>query len=317
MSIYITIDGGTTNTRINLVNDRKIIDSINLSIGAYANIEKGYLFKNEIKSAIERLLNNNSLKEKDIVRILVSGMITSEFGLCKLEHIRVPAGIAELCVNAKEMKIEEISSVPIVFICGVKTIGGSFENCDIMRGEETELMGIANTDYGKCVYVLPGSHTKIIKTDEAGRIVDFTTMLTGEMIKAISQNTILKDAVKLNNSDINSSYLLKGYDYCCSEGINKSLFKARILKNVFNCTNDEIYSFFMGTVLCDEIKQIQKADAQAVILGGKAQIKEALSIILRARDNKKIITLDDDTVKTATVLGAIRIFENDIILSRS
>ena len=55
-------------------------------------------------------------------------------------------------------------------------------------------------------YVLPGSHSKLIHVDGAGRIVDFTTMLTGEMIAALSQNTILKDAVYLAGTRLDESW---------------------------------------------------------------------------------------------------------------
>ena len=34
MSLYIIIDGGTTNTRINLVENKKTIADINLNVGA-------------------------------------------------------------------------------------------------------------------------------------------------------------------------------------------------------------------------------------------------------------------------------------------
>ena len=99
MSIYITIDGGTTNTRINLIKSGTIIDSIKLNIGAKSSIENKDSYKNEIKTAIERVLKNNHLCEEEISQIIASGMITSEFGLCNLEHIDVPAGISELHSN--------------------------------------------------------------------------------------------------------------------------------------------------------------------------------------------------------------------------
>lgn len=309
MSIYITIDGGTTNTRISLVENRKIIDNIKLNIGARASIENKDSLKSEIKKAIEKILKENNVTEKDVIRILASGMITSEFGLCNLEHIKTPAGIDELHHSIKEMDLKEISSIPFAFIRGVKTSSDSFEKADIMRGEETELMGIINPDYGKCVYVLPGSHSKIIITDASGKILDFSTMLTGEMIASLSQHTILKDAVDLSVSDLNDEYLLKGYDYCRQDGINKALFKTRILKNVLKCGKEEIYSFFMGTVLCDEIEQIIKCDAETIVIGGRTQIKNAMVEILKSRDNKKIISLDESTVKLSVILGAIRIFE--------
>ena len=46
------------------------------------------------------------------------------------------------------------------------------------------------------------------------------------------------------------------YDYCEHWGLNCALFKARILKNVFQCGPLEAYSFFAGAVLHDEVKSL-------------------------------------------------------------
>ncbi len=308
MSIYIAVDGGTTTTRVILVKDYKMADTIKVHAGARANMENENLLKNALKDAVQQILSRNNLTESDVSRILASGMITSEFGLLKLDHIFTPAGIPELHKNMHEQIFPEISSVPFVFVRGVKTKADSFECADMMRGEETELMGILNADYGKCVYVLPGSHSKIIETDESGKITDFATMLTGEMIASLSQYTILKDAVDLSTESFDESYLLKGYACAKKDGLNKALFKTRILKNLYKATAEETYSFFIGAVLCDEIECILQAEAQAVVLGGKAQIKNAMAYILQNCSDKKVIVLDEEAVNSSTAMGAIRIY---------
>lgn len=310
MTRYLTIDGGTTNTRISLVVDRKKTDTLKLSIGAGKSKENKNLYICEIKSGIEEILSRNALHDEDVATIIASGMITSEYGLCNLAHICAPAGIRELHESMYKCDIPQISSIPFVFIRGVKCSGKSFADTDIMRGEETELMGIIDSAYGKCVYVLPGSHSKIIKTDEKDRICDFSTMLTGEMIYVLSQHTILKDAVDLSISEFDEKMLLCGFDTCKNEGINKALFKVRILKNIFNASPIECYSFFMGVVLCDELISIISSDAEKVVLAGKSQLKRAMAYILRNRSNLGVVVLDDSTVDASTALGAVRIFEN-------
>ena len=310
MSIYITIDGGTTNTRISLVADKVIKDTIKLSVGARANMDGDGVLQKAICEGIKKILPTNNLSEKDICCILASGMITSEFGLINLPHISVPAGIAELHESMEKVILGEISSIPFFFIRGVKKVGTSFTDSDIMRGEETELMGIADSSFGECVYILPGSHSKIIKTDEKGRITDFSTMLTGEMIASLSEYTILKDAVDLSEAAVNSEYLIMGYDYAKKEGINKALFKVRILKNLFGGKKDETYSFFLGAVLSGEIEGALKSNAKNIAIGGKAQIKIAMAEIFEKRSDKKVVLLSEDEVNSSTALGAIKIYEN-------
>ena len=304
---YITIDGGTTNTRIRLVKNLEILDTISLGFGARAGMDGIEKLKTSIRDGINTLLKRFSFSASQIECILAAGMITSEFGLCKLEHIVTPAGLLELHENMHKTCFPEISEIPFVFIRGVKTDCKTLASADMMRGEEAELMGIISPEYGKCVYILPGSHSKLIATNESGQITHFSTMLTGEMIAAISQNTILKDAVSLTVSEIDEKYLLDGYDYCAERGICEALFKVRILKNIFGADAVQCYNFFIGICLADEIGQILKTDAKTVVIGGKAQIKKAMAMILKKYSRKEIICLDD-SAESASSLGMIRIY---------
>jgi len=309
MANYITIDGGTTNTRVSLVKDYEIIGTVKISLGARSGIDSKEPLKNAIKDGIEKLLSDNDLSECDITRILAAGMITSEFGLYRADHITVPAGIGELHDTMVEVKLDEISEIPFVFIRGVKTVSDKLEETDMMRGEEAELIGIMNTDDGECVYILPGSHSKIIIVDSKGRITQFSTMLTGEMIASLSSGTILKGTVDLSCDKTDDKYLIQGYKYCIERGINEALFKVRILKNLFNCTTEEAYSFFIGVVLADEINAVLKVKADKVVIGGRKQIKEAMSVILKAVSDKTVVSLSEDEVDKSSSFGMIKIYE--------
>lgn len=309
MSNYITIDGGTTNTRISLCRDHTIADTVKYNVGAGKAIENKTILRDTLRDGISEILTRNGVSENDITCILASGMLTSEFGIYKLDHIEVPAGIGELRDNMEKAVLGDISDIPFVFVRGVKTSSDDFDRMDMMRGEETELMGIIGDDCGECVYILPGSHSKIIKTDENGKITELTTMLTGEMIAALSQNTILKDALDISESSLNIEYLMKGFEYCREHGINKAAFKVRVLKNMFSKTADEVYSFFMGAVLCGEIWEIIKINPQKIVIGGKMQIKNAMYEILKRVVNCDVVRVPDEVSNTAASLGMIKIFE--------
>jgi 2-dehydro-3-deoxygalactonokinase len=181
----------------------------------------------------------------------------------------------------------------------------------MMRGEETELMGLmalCGCD-GSAVYVLPGSHSKIVNIDSESNICRFSTMLTGEMLMALSQNTILKDAVDISISECHEESLIEGYRFAKAEGLNKALFKVRILKNIFKRSPVEVYSFFLGAVLSDEIDNILSSDAKNIIIGGNFRIKNATAVLLGAISDKHINVISDSDVEGSTAIGAIRIFE--------
>ncbi len=299
MGKYIVIDGGTTNTRVALMCDGRLCALKKLGIGAGAGDREKY--RSMISAAI------NELSADGASLIIAAGMITSELGLYSLPHIEAPAGISELSSGMKCVSLPEISPLPFYFASGVKTVGAP-EKTDMMRGEECEVFGLYDR-YGDALYVLPGSHSKLIEIS-GGKISAFSTMLTGEMIAALSGSTILRDAVDLSVEKHDSDYLLKGYSFAKEHGLNEALFKTRILKNLFGAKKEEVYSFFLGAVLEGEIAAILRTDADRIVIAGKRQLREATAEILRFASERKIETADEAAVECSTFLGMIKVYEN-------
>lgn len=308
MADYICIDGGTTNTRLRLVQSRRVTYTLRLEIGVRMGGEDPAGYRECLKNAIETLLRENAVQSGQIHRILASGMITSELGLYALPHLPAPAGIQELHDSAVEVLLPELSSIPFVFLRGVRKNGTCMEESDVMRGEETELMGILQPHSGNA-YVLPGSHTKVIYTDEQGRITDFFTTLTGEMIDSLSSHTILKNSVDLKNGQLLEDRLLAGYAFCRKEGLNKALFKVRIADTLFSQSPAARYSFFLGAVLCGDITAILNAASRRVVIAGREQIKEALYTILKQETDLELFRLTPEETENSVALGAVRIYE--------
>ena len=306
MAIYLTVDGGTTNTRVYLVRDGEIADSKRLSVGAR---DGRCALVPALREAIAAILESGGLGERDVCRIIASGMITSDIGLCSLPHILLPAGAWELHESMYHTAFPDISGIGWSFVRGVKALGESIEDTDIIRGEETELMGILDGDGEDALYILPGSHSKHMTVDKCGKITAFKTMMSGELLAAVIGNTILKNSTDFDHATLIDEDLLYGFDYAASHGMNEALFKVRILSNVFGQSKESCYSFLLGVVLCDEAEAIIKHPAARVIIGGQSQMKNALSSILKARSDKNVVTLSDGDVNGAVARGAIKIYE--------
>ncbi|MBQ7036771.1 MAG: 2-dehydro-3-deoxygalactonokinase [Clostridia bacterium] len=309
MPNYIAIDGGTTNTRVRLVCNYKICDTEKQNIGARQGSDDPAAYKNAIRDSIALILKRNDLREGDITAILASGMITSEGGLINLPHLAAPCGIRALSAGLYKTEIPEISSIPFTFIRGVKTGGVDFADTDMMRGEETELMGLLDGLLPDTLYVLPGSHSKLVETDGEGRISTFSTQLTGELLSAVARGTILQNSVDLTESETDTDYLKRGYLFAKEKGVNAAFFKVRVLDKLFGCTKKQAYSFFMGAVLSPEIENIINAAAENVIIGGKAVLKAPTATLLRAFSHKNVTEIGEVEAENATALGAVRIFE--------
>jgi len=307
MATYITVDGGTTNTRLYLVQDRKVTDTLKLSMGLKNGTEA---LKSNIKVGISTILERNRLLSQDVSQILASGMITSEYGLCKLSHLVSPVGLEELNSSIHETAFQDISEIKWSFIRGVKNSGNTLECADMIRGEETELMGIVNNIKKDALYILPGSHSKHISVDKHGNILEIKTMLSGELFSAVIQHTILKDTTDFEHAQIDEFALKFGFEFCSSHGINETLFKIRVAKNMFGATKENCYCFLMGAILCSEIKSILSSPNSLIVIGGQSHFKQAISILLGIYgNNKEIITLSEDQVTASVALGAVNIYE--------
>lgn len=233
-------------------------------------------------------------------------MITSGGGLCEIPHISAPAGLKELH-NAMTVKyFPEICDIPFAFIPGVKTVSETLENADIMRGEETELIGL-DIDISDSLVLLPGSHSKCIWVSNAGKIEKFHTFLTGEMIYAASSATILSRTVDLSVA-ADKEYLINGYKYCEEHGINEALFKTRILGMLFDCTPEQCMGFFTGAILCGEIRRVTEFPQKRVIIAGKMELKYPTVYLLKYFSQKEVICVSDTAANNAPALGAVKIY---------
>ena len=307
MKYYIALDGGTSNTRLRLIQNEDVISAEKLAMGAGTAGGKEK-WSAEIVKSIGALLAKNALSEKDVVAVIASGMVTSEYGLMSMPHLSAPAGLSELAAGMKKTSLSG-TDIPFFFIPGVKMLFDSAEKTDMMRGEEAEVMGLLTYGGKDCVYVLPGTHSKHVFVDGEGRISAFSTFMTGEMIAALSSATILRDAVDLSVEGFDADALLRGYDAAVAQGISAALFKTRIMKNLFSADARACYSFFLGALLSDEIRSLANSGASRALVAGKAALRLPTEYLLRERSRVHLVSCPEHAIENASVLGAVGIFE--------
>lgn len=300
MNRYIAIDGGTTKTKISLLEKDRIIYTTKENVG----VKNG-------KEMLEHTITENILKIEaeygKTDKIIASGMLTSKNGLYEVPYILAPAGLTELHCAAKEVKM---FGFDFVFIPGVKKEAPCIEDVDIMRGEETELMGLTAQIEKECAYILPGSHSKCILTDKYGRICDFSTYFTGEMISALISETILK--YSLCYCDADESFLKYGFDMCEKYGVNQSLFKTRIFDIIENLEKEKLFGYFLGVIMHDEVKKIAQSNVKKIIVGGKKELRHPETVLLKDCLKKNVCELDDRACENAPAFGAVKIYEGEI-----
>lgn len=185
--------------------------------------------------------------------------------------------------------------IPFLFIPGVKT------DMDMMRGEETECMGLGLTE--PCAVVLPGTHNKVILFD--GRyITDFMTMMSGETIAAIKNHTILSQSLPCElPKTFDGQYLQEGAAMTRQYGLTSALFRVRSLAKFCQVTQEQLSSFYVGAVLQSDAQAVSAfAGDCPVYVGGKEPLQAELCLLI---PNAKPLA----QATMASAVGAKRIYE--------
>ena len=217
--MYVIMDMGTTNTRLYMWANNQVVDHVKGNFGASFGKKNGRLeLCKRVGSLLNDLLDQCAVKECDMESIVALGMAGSEIGLLDIPHIFLPADARTLAENIRKEKIEGIN-IPFLFVPGVKKTEGNVL-IDVMRGEETETIGLASIlpFAENAIFVLPGTHNKIVQVSSDGTIDDFHTTFSGELLDSIISNTILAEQVA-HDFQIVESAVLKGALYAKENGL--------------------------------------------------------------------------------------------------
>ena len=97
---------------------------------------------------------------------------------------------------------------------------------DVMRGEETQLLGAMPADYSGLVCI-PGTHSKWVSV-AAGRIAAFSTFMTGELFSVLSAHSILAHALEAGQTVTPDDPAFRaGLDAGMKDGLESQLFRLR------------------------------------------------------------------------------------------
>jgi 2-dehydro-3-deoxygalactonokinase len=119
-------------------------------------------------------------------RVLLAGMIGSRQGWKEAPYVPCPAGATELSAALVDIPFDGALVKLVPGMNGTDDSGVA----EVMRGEETQIIGALAAMGGDGLACLPGTHSKWVRVQN-GRIVRFTTHMTGEAFAALREHTIL------------------------------------------------------------------------------------------------------------------------------
>lgn len=298
-SYLLTIDGGTTNTRAVLWKDDEVIAIAAREVGvrntAISSSESP--LRTAVRACMEDVLKQSGIMFDDLEAVVASGMLTSNVGLIEIPHLFAPVDAKTLAASIKAVRMEDLCPLPIHFIPGVKNKVSdintdTFEQMDMMRGEETEVFAILKEQQEKkaALLILPGSHNKFISVNEEGAITGCLTTISGELLSVITKNTILAKSTGqqfVSEEAYDADMVLCGAKTAAKTGLGRTCFSGRILNTFVTGEEMQIANFLLGAVLQGDIDAFKNSEAlqlhetAQIIIAGKNPLRQALADILQ------------------------------------
>jgi 2-dehydro-3-deoxygalactonokinase len=323
-SVAVALDGGTTNTRARLIRDGRVVATARRSVGVRDAVfsEGAHPLVRAVRESIAEVCRSAGGVVPDLV--VAAGMLTSDVGLEPVPHVGTPAGLAELARGAQLRQRPEVADQPILFIPGVRTAGGpgpdGWVRADVMRGEECETIGalrkLSNgprpAPHAQQAFLWPGSHTKLVEVDGAGRIVRSQTTMAGEMTEALARHTLLAASLPGPWPEaLDSEALLAGAQVVTREGLGRAAFLVRIATLTQAFDERKRAAFWIGAVIADDVAHLARhpiLEASCPVwVGGRQPQRSLYAAWLAEQHSGPVTVLDDETCEGASALGALAI----------
>ncbi len=181
-------------------------------------------------------------------RVLLSGMVGSRQGWLEAPYLPCPTNAA--AIGAALTKIP-FAGAEILLVPGLsdRDEAGTPE---VMRGEETQIIGAIDQIGSSGLICLPGSHSKWAQT-EGGRIVSFRTYFSGEAFAALRGGTIL--GRMMDDAPHDAAAFARGVARSADGGhLLHQLFGVRSLALFGELGSNQTASYLSGLLIGHEVR---------------------------------------------------------------
>ena len=232
---------------------------------------------------------------------VLSGMAGSTIGWLEVPYLPCPAELDELAENPARVRDR------VFIVSGMRCVN-PLGAPDVMRGEETQLLGARHVDAslekGKRLVCMPGTHTKWVSLHE-GVVQEFLTAPTGELFAMLCEHSLL-----VRDKATPVTYQPADFERGLAESARHPevnllhrLFQSRSLRIDKQLTAEGAASWMSGLLIGSDVGGALAlfADlprASPVFVIGAAHLTESYSRAL-ARHGRKVACIDGDEAALA------------------
>lgn len=271
------VDWGSSSFRAYLFDGLNVVDFLETSGGiksAPTTDRTGY-FKAQLQQSIGHWLVQGD-------EVLLSGMITSVNGWIETRYLACPVDCNQINANLKTISTNDLKLHFVPGICQTQP------TCDVMRGEEVQLLGL-NNDIDTQIVVMPGTHSKWALLQQQS-LIKFRTIITGELYSALLTNTLIGQLAELEtwceNTFIEAA--LAGFN---SRTVIADLFQCRSSVLLNQLESNQVSAYLSGLLIGNEIREGTRTlseDCESVVLVGSDTLCSKYQLAMEAVNLKVV-----------------------------
>ena len=234
----------------------------------------------------------------------------------------VPYATLPFPVDGSQASLKRMDEQPdfpheILLISGVRS------EHDVMRGEETQLIGLlallkaeANPPRD-AILIFPGTHSKHIYVQDE-QLIDFRTFMTGEVFNLMANDSILKDSVDISATSRFTKNELEafksGVNEVESDALLTSLFRVRT-NQLFNKLSKRQNALYLsGLLIGSELKTLTTTKDWSLILCSGTNLYELYKLAMQELNlSDRTTTISAHLLDKATMTGQVKIMQDQLI----
>ncbi|HLU90688.1 MAG TPA: 2-dehydro-3-deoxygalactonokinase [Cyclobacteriaceae bacterium] len=241
------------------------------------------------------------------IPLMFSGMASSSIGMMNLPYGTVPFHTDGRDIHTAFFRELEDWDNPLLLISGIQT------DRDVMRGEETELVGLVSEmeeDDQDGIYVFPGTHSKHIKV-ESRKVTGFRTYMTGEFFELLSKKSILASSVE-ENTEFQLPKNREIFEQAVRQGAESNLlhasFGVRTNELFGKADKKENLHYLSGLLIGAELKELGQLKSAKIFLCCSSNLKSRYEAAFSSLGIHALKIFPAAWVDRAVVRGQIQIY---------
>lgn len=285
------------------------------SEGGNSQGERAAFFESFLREQLARIHSQLSAS-KERLPLVISGMASSSVGWKELPYASVP-----FLLDGRSLRAETVEWEKPDWISDTYLISGMATAQDMMRGEETEVLGVMSEPAmekfrGNSLILLPGTHSKHVRV-ESNAVTDFRTYMTGELFDVLGRHSLLRASVEMSAkaeqmTSADHAAFREGVLFAGERGLAGGLFRVRTRAVLSHQPISENTWFFSGLLIGAEIAALREEGDSPVLLaaGGNVAGLYRTAIELVLENSRRWVEIPASTVERATIQAHRLLLQN-------